>query len=109
MEAVNVPAGPGIYEDVPFDVYERIPALTRRTLAWIDPDNGGSPKHARAAYDGILRNDDRDAWRFGRAEHTLILEGEDVLRERWDVAPSTCKATRGDGTKCPHSPSFVDT
>lgn len=108
LDQISVPAEPGIYDAVPFGVYERIPALTRRTLAWIDPDNGGSPKHARAAYDGILKGEDRDAWRFGRAEHTLILEGEEELRKRWDIAPDRCQATKASGEPCEVSPSLTD-
>lgn len=108
LEAPVVPAEPGAHESCPFECYERIGALTRRTLELIDGENGGSPMHARSHYDGRLKVPDRESWRFGRAEHTLILEGEDELRKRFEVAPDVCGKIKGDGTRCQNAPKLTN-
>jgi hypothetical protein len=98
---------PGIYHDLSFDEYAALPFLNQSVLKLIDPFNGGSPKHAKAAFDGLLRFDSQ-VMRLGRAEHCVITEGDEAFHQRFKVADSCCALLKsGDrkGERCGKSAS----
>lgn len=89
---------PGIYHDVPDDVYFAWPAMSQSTLrlALI-----GSCRHIRAALDGTMVHKPTDAMRLGRAIHAALLTPHTFQRE-WIVDPR-CQAILSTG-KRRHSP-----
>jgi exodeoxyribonuclease VIII len=72
---------PGIYYDIPFDEYCKIPALNISTLDW----GKYSAEHLKAALDGKLTKDSQ-AMNFGRAVHARLLE-PDVYATTFSVSP----------------------
>lgn len=96
----EVPTEPGIYRDLPDELYRKIPFVSQSILKMVDrdADYGASPLHAKAAFDGKYPTDS-DALRYGRAEHCWIHEGEDEFRRRTLVATScvgTIKSRNGE-------------
>ncbi len=81
--------GPGINRSLSFDEYRALPYLNQSVLKLIDTTDGGSPKHAKAAFDGKLKYDS-EAMRLGRAEHCLIVEGEEEFHTRCKIADPCC-------------------
>lgn len=100
---------PGLYHDTTFETYRKIPALNQSTLKLLDPDIGGTPLHARAAFKGELERDDSEALRLGRLEHLWIVEGEAEFRRRTVIAPTYCEGevkSKG-GIRCDNKPKFL--
>ena len=101
---------PGVYEDLSFEDYAALPYLNQSVLKQIEPFDGGSPKHAKAAFDGLLRRDS-DALKMGRAEHCMIVEGPEEFAKRYEVS-ETCgallKSGKNAGMPCGQTASFRD-
>lgn len=70
-------AKPGIYHNVPFDVYLKIPAVSRSYLCKLL----GVPANAKVPIK------DTTALLIGRALHKYVLEGEDAFHQHYVIGP----------------------
>lgn len=78
---MSIPTDPGVYLDVPFADYLRIPYPSSSTLKI---GRNVSMLHMRRAIDGKLEDKDSRARRFGRAFHCWLLE-PDRFREDYTI------------------------
>jgi len=92
-------AEPGLYRDVPEELYHAHPALSRSVLA---EAARMSPMHARYRWRGGDEGSPSDATSLGTALHSRVLEPK-LYEETYDVALSQCEATKGDGDRCTYS------
>ena len=76
---------PGIHHAVPFETYRNLRALNQSILKLLDPELG-SPLHAKAAFDGLLKLPETNALRLGQREHCWIVEGEEEFRSRFRIS-----------------------
>lgn len=95
--AIDWPEGlpqPGIYHDVPFDVYRAWPAVSQSSLKY---GRHTSLYHMRQLLDGKLKSKDSEAKRFGRAIHCGVLEPA-KFAATFEV-PTTCGAVISTGDR----------
>lgn len=98
---------PGIYQNLSFEDYRAIPALSQSVLKII---GSATPKHARAAFRGEMDRDDTKSLQLGRLEHLWIVEGEEEFRKRTVIAPTYCEGvvkSKG-GIRCYNTPIVTD-
>jgi len=84
LEKLQIDPQPGVYEDVPFAVYAKIPAVNNTKL--------GRLNHCPASIFNPI--EDTKALRFGRALHVHVLEGELIFHSRYAIAPQCDKRTK---------------
>lgn len=82
---------PGIYPELPFDEYRRIPAASASMIKQWQI----SKKRGKAYRDGKIKFDS-DSMRLGRAEHSMICEE----KEEEILVATRCCATLGSGDPC---------
>lgn len=73
---------PGIYADVPEDVYHDDPAEPSLSSSIAKLLIGKSPAHARAAHPKLnpnFKREESDRFDIGTAAHALLLKGEDII------------------------------
>ena len=75
---------PGIYENVSFEDYLKIDAVSNSYLSRL----AITPAHARCPID------DSDSKSLGRLIHTLVLEGSDIFQNRYVIAPKVDRRTK---------------
>lgn len=85
---IDAPA-PGLHKDVPYEVYERWPAVRSSLLSKL----GQSPLHARYAMLHPLEGDSTKAKDFGHALHVAVLE-PDAFPARYFKAPDVDGRTK---------------
>jgi exodeoxyribonuclease VIII len=83
---------PGIYRDVPMEVYHRWNAASNSRLTKLDR----SPAHLKAYLD--QPSEDSKALRVGRAIHTTVLEPDTF--DRTFVVTTKCLGTTQSGARC---------
>lgn len=105
IATTKIPAPePGIYEGISFETYASWDAVN-----WHSLSNGlspGSMMHVKAALDGKLKDDDSKDRKFGRAQHCLLLEGEQSFRQRFNVA-TRCVGVQKSGKICGKNSSVM--
>lgn len=95
---VNDPE-PGVFEDVPMDVYHEIDAASNTRLSKLRQ----SPAHLRAYLD--KEEEETKALRLGRIIHKAVLEPE-LFEDQFTVL-GACQATKGSGEPCTNSAKYV--
>lgn len=91
-DEVQLPSD-GIHEGVPFHIYQEWPALNQSVLK----HGLTTPKHMKAAWDGLMTKGDSEAMRLGRALHSKLLEPE-KFNDQWVVSQG-CGAVLGTGQR----------
>ena len=91
---------PGIYPNMPGDVYRSIPAINSTALK----KGVISQRHLQAALEGECEDEDSADRRKGRAIHCRLLE-PDIFKEAFPIAKKCC-ATKKDGGKCTNEGKF---
>lgn len=86
---------PVVDYEMPDEEYRALKRLNQSVLKKMDTKEGGSPKHAKAAFDGLLKFD-TDTLRLGRAEHCLIVEGDEAFHSRYEIS-EPCQAILASG------------
>ncbi len=84
IEQLIMDPQPGVYEEIPFGAYVRIPAINNSKLTRLD--------HCPASIFSEMK--DTKALHFGRALHVYVLEGEFAFHSRYAIAPKCDKRTK---------------
>lgn len=99
---------PGIHEGVPFEEYLDLNYINSSSLKCAVEE---SMLKMKASVDGELEDSDSTSRRFGRGEHCGILEGMDVLAQRFLIADSCCELVKSGpnaGMPCGNNGTSMD-
>lgn len=81
---------PGIYDGIPYEVYDSWPYMRASKLCHM----GISARRLKWAIDGRLPNEETVDRLKGKAIHAITLEGWDAFRERFKISSPCCAVTK---------------